>query len=266
MFKFPRLLFLCGAKIIHDYFSWFNKYAKHPERYPFEERYKKVRELLLHICKKMRIDLNLKGYEYLKNHDGNFLLVANHLSMSDILLTVCLSEKPLCFVAKKETRKMPFAGKIIRALEGSFLDRGNLRQNVEVMQVVEKRLKENYCSYVIYPEGTRQKRVREQMNPMHPGSFKVAGKAKVDIIPLAEYGTFHLLSPKYDYKSNPVSMTFFPPIKSEEFLTSSPNEIMEKIRGEMQEEINKQIEYNDQYFLDKKHKKKLLHPFWYEKL
>ena len=51
---YGRAVAIAGGTIIVDYFKWMRKYAKHPEKYPFDKRYKDVRKLLnirgVNIC------------------------------------------------------------------------------------------------------------------------------------------------------------------------------------------------------------------------
>ena len=124
MLKYPRVLFFCGFRLLWDYTFYLWRYARHPERTSIEARYARVRKLIHYILDHFRIDWKVEGIENLQALEKNnqcYLLVANHVSDLDPLAIVYLSEKPISFVAKKETRKMPFIGTAVKALDGYFM-------------------------------------------------------------------------------------------------------------------------------------------------
>ena len=262
MFKWIRLLTTCGPRILADYFRWMRKYSKHPEKYPLELRYKTVREEVLFFMQHLRIDLDVKNLDAIKNNKGPYLMVSNHLAMVDTLMAIALSEKPVSFVAKIELTKTPFIGRVLKAIDCVFLDRGNLRQNLEALAVVEKRLKEGYCSYIIYPEGTRQKNPREKMKQFHPGSIKMAAKANVPLIAMAEYGTFRPFGGKHDYQRNFIQMHYFDPVTPEKMKEMTIADFALSVQNKLQAEIDAEREADDAYILAKKYKEKLPKPNW----
>ena len=264
MFKWIRLLATCGPKIIIDYFRWMRKYSKHPEKYPLELRYKTVREEILFFMKHLRIDLDAKNIEAIEKNEGPYLMVSNHLAMVDTLMAIALSEKPVSFVAKIELTHTPFIGRVLKAIDCVFLDRGNLRQNLEALGVVEERLKQGYCSYIIYPEGTRQKNPRENMKPFHPGSIKMAVKANVPLIAMAEYGTFRPFGGKHDYRANLIQMHYFDPISPEEIKEQGVADFALSLQNKLQSEIDAERDVDDAYILPKKYIQKLPKPNWAE--
>ena len=99
MFKFLRLVLLCGPRILWDYFAWMLRYSRHPERYPFEVRYAAARKLIVKTIKRFRLNMQVEGLEYLNSQKGPFVLVANHQSMMDVLVLVAISERPLTFIS-----------------------------------------------------------------------------------------------------------------------------------------------------------------------
>ena len=215
--KISRLVLLNGCRIIWAYFAWMIRYSNHPEKYPLELRYKKLRNLVIHLCKCFRMEFKCENIEYLLNRKDQTLLISNHLSVSDVLLLISLSEKPLSFVDKKSVKKIPFVGRALTLIDGLFLDRSDVKQAVKVFILAEKRMKENNISYCIYPEGTRNKYpLSEKTKEFHPGSLKIAYKNKADILPFAEFGNQRLLS-NSDERSNYVAVKFFKPITFEEY-------------------------------------------------
>jgi 1-acyl-sn-glycerol-3-phosphate acyltransferase len=220
MLKYPRLILQAGPRILWDFTRFVWRYARHPERYPLEVRYARVRSLIVHVVNCLRVDWKVEGFETIRSLESKgqkYLLVADHESALDALAVVYWSAQPICFIAKKETRRMPFVGTAIKAMGGFFLDRGDLRQSFGIMKEVEKRLAAGVCSFIIFPEGTRNKDPETKgLAPFHPGSLKPALTAKTPIVPLAIYGTFRVFSPFRDMRRFPVELAYFPPIGPEE--------------------------------------------------
>lgn len=219
MLKYLRIIFSCGYKLIYLYFGFIVRYARHPERYPKEVRYAKVRELFGTIFDHFRIDWKIKGIgnvRKLEKEGKTFLLVPNHLSDFDPLCILYYMEKPVTFVAKKEAKKFPFVGKVIKALDGYFLDRNDLRDGVKMIKFVQEKLL-NGTSVIIYPEGTRNRAPNGSMAEFHPGSLKSLYKTGVPVIGIAQYGTQIPLQINNNYKRYPIYITFFPPIYKEEY-------------------------------------------------
>jgi 1-acyl-sn-glycerol-3-phosphate acyltransferase len=251
--KYPRVLFFCGLRLLWDYTFYLWRYARHPERTPIEVRYARTRKLIHYILDHFRIDWKVEGIENLQALEKNnqcYLLVANHMSDLDPLAIVYLSEKPISFVAKKETRKMPFIGTAVKALDGYFMDRSDLRQSLGVIHGVEERLKAGHCSYMIFPEGTRNKQPETTgVAPFHPGSFKAGMNPNVPILPLALYGTFRPFHSHPDYKRNPLEFTYFPAFMPEHYQSVPSTELAQKAYSLVSDEVAHDKEL-DSSFLD----------------
>ena len=143
MLKYLRLVFTAGLRILWDWLFYILRYAKHPERYPLEKRYAKVHKLIVYVVDCYRVDFKVKGLEHLRRleaSDKPYLMCANHESNMDPIVMLYFCEKPISFVAKKETEKFPFVGKIIKSIDGLFMDRDDLRQSLRVMIELGKRL------------------------------------------------------------------------------------------------------------------------------
>ncbi len=254
--KITRLLLLNWYKIIWAYFTWMLPYSKHIDKHPLSLRYKKLRNLIIDVCKCFRIEFKCENIEYLTNRKNQTLLVSNHLSVSDVLLLISLSEKPLSFVAKKSVKKIPFVGRALTLIDGLFLDRSDVKQAVKVFLLAEKRMKENDISYCIYPEGTRNKYpLNGKVGDFHPGSLKIAYKNKADILPYAEFGTQTLLSNSSE-RSNYVCIKFFKPISYEEYESNSTPIEASLIHGIISNEVELMKGDYIKYYVARKNKKR----------
>lgn len=187
--KWCHLVFRCIPRIVFEYFRWILPYSRHPERYPIELRYARARKLVLRIVKACRFAPHLEGHIVA---EGPRLYVCNHVSAIDPLLLIALSEKPVSFIVKVEARRIPVVGRLIRAIDGLFLDRNDPFQAVKLFRIATKNMLDENLSYAIYPEGTRNKTpYTGKPYPLHPGSFKIAKMAKCPITAFAIFGSFH---------------------------------------------------------------------------
>lgn len=217
MFRYLRVIITALPAIIWAYFVWIIRYSRHPERYPLEKRYKRMRDLTLYVFKCYHIDLHIENSEILKKQEGRYVIMPNHLSDVDPLLMIAVNEKPITFVAKKEILKMPIVGRALKTIDGLFLDRDDLRQQVKIIQKAEEFITSDYINMCIFPEGTRNKKPLNPPNEFKPGSLKIAYKAGVNIIPVAIYGSYRPFEIKYHYKRFPVTVHFFDPIPKSEY-------------------------------------------------
>lgn len=114
--------------------------------------------------------------------DTPVLYVGNHRSFYDIILTYVRVPRPTGYVAKKEMLKVPLLSVWMRRLHCLFLDRADVKQGLKtILEAIEK-TKEG-ISICIFPEGTRNK-VNDSFLPFHDGSFKIAEKGKVPVVPM----------------------------------------------------------------------------------
>ena len=63
MLKYLKVILLDGPIIIFSYFSWMIRFAKHPEKYPRNVRYQKLRYLVLRVLKHFNVDIVLNDFD-----------------------------------------------------------------------------------------------------------------------------------------------------------------------------------------------------------
>ncbi len=126
-----------------------------------------------------RTKVQTEGLEQL-NRGKRYLVVSNHISTFDPMLAITrLKLDPLICVTKKENLKIPICGSFIHHAGFIPLDRRDSHSAVQMVKTATEYLKENQSSIYICPEGTRSK--TEELLPFHPGSFKIAKRAGVEI-------------------------------------------------------------------------------------
>ena len=238
--------------ILWAYFSWMIRYSRHPEKYPLEVRYKKIRSFIITLSKHMRFDFEGKNLQVVRD-TKIALYVGNHQSVLDPLMLIMANPHPIKFIAKEEARKIPFAGRVLKAMGSYFLDRKDPRQALGIFAQAQKDLQDGVCSIGIFPEGTRNKHPEEvPLLEFHPGSLKVGTRANVSIIPFSQYGDFHILGTNELNRSELVMLTIHDPISAEENKGMNTVELTERIRGAMIGEIQQMSKKDQAYMASKK--------------
>lgn len=189
------------------------RYAKHPDRYPEEERWSHIQKVMSMVIESGNINLKVTGTENIPE-SGSFMLYANHQGMFDVVALAATCHRPLGAVYKKELKNVPVLKHILSATKSFDMNREDVRQSLTVIQKVVKEVTSGR-NYLIFPEGTRSKN-GNTMGEFHGGSFRAATKAKCPIVPVAFIDSFKVLDQK---GSAPVSvqMHYLKPISYEEF-------------------------------------------------
>jgi len=244
-----RLFLRLAPSTAWAYCTWMVRYSRHPERYPIEVRYAKVRKFMLHCIKLWKADLVVDGGEYITNRTEPFLGVSNHRHFLDPILYIYLSKQPVSFIAKKEAYKLPLVGRVIRSLSGYFIDRDDIMSQVRVFKEIAQKMKNEKICYYIFPEGTRQKDKNcYRTLPYKDGALKLAYWANVDIIPSVSYGLELAFKPLPKGVKNPkVNLHVFKPITPEDYKDKPTTEVMPKIYNMTNEILPRLAKENKDY-------------------
>lgn len=114
--------------------------------------------------------------------DTAVLYVGNHRSYFDIILTYVRVPRPTGYIAKIEMEKIPLLRIWMRDLHCLFLDRKDIKQGLKTILAGVEKVKSG-ISVCIFPEGTRS-REKDTFLPFHDGSFKIAEKGNVPVVPM----------------------------------------------------------------------------------
>lgn len=125
--------------------------------------------------------LIVRGQENIPT-DTAVLYVGNHRSFFDIVLTLSFFPRITGYVAKIEMNKVPILRLWMKNIHCLFLDRENIKEGLKTILAGVEEVKNGY-SLCIFPEGTRNK-VNDTFLPFHEGSFKIAEKGKIPIVPM----------------------------------------------------------------------------------
>ena len=134
-----------------------------------------------------RVKIKVSGKEKVEKIDGKFLVVGNHRSNYDPILTLlALNRNDLAFISKPENFRIPFV-KIIRRCCCTAIDRENPRKAFKTINHNAELIRNGAACVGVYPEGTRSK--SGKLLPFHDGVFKIAQKAGAPIVITALRGT-----------------------------------------------------------------------------
>ena len=180
-----------------------------------------------------RVIVDVHGVENLPEKDG-FVLFPNHQGMYDMLVFFESCPRPFAFVAKHETKNIPLLKQTIAATHSLTMDRKDLRQSMEVIKEMTRRIKEGE-NFVIFAEGTRS-RMGNKMNEMKAGSFKSAVKAGAPIVPVALMDCFKPFD-EGSTKKVTVKAFYLKPMYFDEYKDMSTQEIAAEVKRRIEEVI-----------------------------
>jgi 1-acyl-sn-glycerol-3-phosphate acyltransferase len=158
--------------------------------------------------------LRLEGRERIRS-DETYVMVANHLSLLDILVLFRLFTH-YKWVSKIENFRVPFIGWNMRLNRYIELKRGDRASVVQMMQACETTLAEG-SSILMFPEGTRSP--TGKLRTFKPGAFELALRAQRPILPIVIRGTADAL-PKRGFVlrgRHPIHVRVLEPIPWEKF-------------------------------------------------
>jgi len=129
----------------------------------------------------MGFNYSIEGDEVFE--DGkSYMLVANHTSMTDIMLMlIAVKNHPFVFVGKKELAKIPLFGFIYKRV-CILVDRSNSKSRYQVFERAQKRIHQA-LSICIFPEGG----VPEEhivLDEFKDGAFRIALEHGLPIVPM----------------------------------------------------------------------------------
>ncbi|MBQ2641312.1 MAG: 1-acyl-sn-glycerol-3-phosphate acyltransferase [Lachnospiraceae bacterium] len=161
--------------------------------------------------------------------DRAVLFVGNHRSIMDVVLAGHLIPVPVGFISKIELKKIPLLNLMMEDINCLFLDRKDDRQALKLILKAIELIKGGQSMFV-FPEGTRSK-VEGELLPFHAGSFKIATKPKVPVVPVTITGMGDVLEDHFPkLKRVPVVIELAPPIETATMSRDEIRELPDRVR------------------------------------
>ena len=159
--------------------------------------------------------------------DTAVVFIANHQGYLDIPVLLANSKKQMGFISKAEILKVPILSGWMKLMQCVFLKRNSPRQSVEAMNKAVETVKNGY-SLVIFPEGHRSK--GGPVQKFKAGSFKLAFRSEVPIVPVTIDGTWHLFEEKKKPNPGDIKLTFHPAISTKGLTREEQATISSKVQ------------------------------------
>jgi 1-acyl-sn-glycerol-3-phosphate acyltransferase len=171
---------------------------------------------------------------------GPFIIISNHQSMLDILIMNCLRYK-FRWISKIENHKVPVLGWYLRMARYLVVDRGNKESKAVMMEMAAESLRKG-ISIMMFPEGTRS--LDGEIAPYKLGAFQLSLMTDKSILPVIVDGTGDVL-PKHGFLfrgGSLLRLKVLDPVHPGSFGTGDPEELSQKFRNLMAEELKKMRE------------------------
>lgn len=203
-----------------------NLSKKVSEKQVDEYTFKVVKEWAKDRVKASGADIKVYGNELIPK-DKNVLFISNHQSDFDIAIFLALIEKNTGFISKIEMSKMPIVSNWMKHIHCTFMDRSDPKQSMKAILEGINTLKSGH-SLVIFPEGKRSR--SSKMNDFKAGSFKLATKSKVPIVPVTIDGSYKILEAN-NFKIVPASVHVYihEPIETENLSKEEMSNLPDKV-------------------------------------
>lgn len=116
------------------------------------------------------------------NRKKSYMFVANHTSMTDIMLMLASVDNPFVFVGKMSLAKIPLFGFFYKRTS-ILVDRNSSKSRMEVFNEAQKRI-DRGLSICIFPEGGVPHDQSIFLDHFKDGAFRLAAEHQLPIVPL----------------------------------------------------------------------------------
>ena len=179
----------------------------------------------------LRIRVRVTGADALPQ-DTRFLLVSNHLSSYDPLITWYIFRRhPIGFISKPSNFRIPIFGRIIRKCCFMPIDREDPMKALPTIRRAADVLRRQEACVGVYPEGTRSK--SGELLPFHNAMFKIAQLANAPIAVMRIEGTEHIARNLKRLRASQVSVEVVQVIPAQTVRAARADELGEHIRSLM---------------------------------
>lgn len=172
--------------------------------------------------------LEVEGHDNI-DLNRSYVVVANHLSVFDIMACLLAVPLPIRFLAKKELFKIPVLAQGMRTVGIIEVDR---EARGAVHAEVNRQSKELIAkgrSLIIYAEGTRPR--NGVMKPFKKGAFTMAIAAQLPILPLSISGSYEAWPPGVRLvRGGRIKVVLDKPIETEGLKHSDTGDLRDQVR------------------------------------
>lgn len=208
--------------------------ADHPERYSVEQRYALVHHVIYLMNKTGKITTEAYGLENLPE-EGGYIMYPNHQGKYDVCGIMYTHKTPCSFVMDKHKSHTILVREFCDLVQAKRLEKDNPRQGITVITQVAKEVAEGK-RYILFPEGGYRFNNKNSVCDFKAGSFKIALKSKVPIVPIALYDSYKVFN---SFHIGPITtqVHYLKPITYEEYKDMKTQEIADLVKQRIEEKI-----------------------------
>lgn len=179
------------------------------------------------VVKRGKLKVEVEGYENIPSKGRPYIITPNHSSLLDVPLLLYAFKRIIGFVSKKENAKIPFVGRWVTVIYSVFIDRSDSRAAIKSLNEGAKFIRAGYPQ-VIFPEGTRT--LDGTVGEFKAGSFKLAEKAGVPVLPVAIKGGYEVMRKgRFVFKPGTIKIKIFEPIDISEMSTQEAAALVQSL-------------------------------------
>jgi len=166
----------------------------------------------------------------------SYMFVANHTSMTDIMLMLSLTKNPFVFVGKKELGKIPLFGFFYKRT-CIMVDRSSAKSRTAVFERAQQRLQQGF-GICIFPEGGVFNTC-DLLCDFKSGAFRLAIEHQIPILPMTFADNEKRLPYDFLAGGSPGKMraTIHKPIETKGLTLADRNHIKEQTRNVIYKEL-----------------------------
>ncbi len=213
-------------------------HADHPEKYTEEERYRLAQQAVHYMNHSGKITTIAVGTENLPE-EGGYIMFPNHQGKYDVNGIVFTHEKPCSFVMDKNKSYTILVREFIDLLQGKRLEIDNPRQGIVIINAVAKAVSEGK-RYILFPEGGYKFNNRNIIEEFKAGSFKIALKSHVPIIPVCLVDSYKVFN-SWHVGPTTTYVYYLEPIYYEEYKDMKTQELAEYVKARIQAKMDEHL-------------------------
>lgn len=184
------------------------------------------------------MNISIEGGDYLKTTKP-CVLISNHQSLMDIIVLYTITSMNLRMILKKELLYVPIFGWSLWWLRFISIDRSSRRKALQSIDRGAKKITKG-TSVLLFPEGTRSD--DGELQPFQAGSFIMAIKSQVPIIPITISGTINVVHKRTPLKfhfNKDIKVIVSPPIDTSQYKIDERDRLKDEVEGIIKENYKK---------------------------
>ena len=234
------MMILRNLWIIPGAYWKLHRYAKHPNDYSEEKKYRHIQYIFQRAILRGNVELKVYGLENIPKENG-FMLYSNHQGKFDLLPIVATCNNPIGAILKQELYRIPFIKLLVDCTFSFMIDRKDTRQSMKAIRSVIEEIKKGR-SYLVFPEGELSR--SNQLMDFHSGCFRCAIKTRCPVVPIALIDSFKPFDQK-GYKKTQVQICYLPPIYYKEYKGLNSGGLAALVKARIQQAIDTGLSAED---------------------